>query len=377
VRLVILSPTMLLLAGCFYTDQINQRPGIEIVQNPDDLVVYRDSMVTLEAESNDPENHIVFFQWRAYACTPSPDCDAEPFDTNVTNDATPGTSRKEWTFRVPKTLADMTTPVQVVRVVLEAQDDFGAIARPQQELLIPILNHAPELKVTSNARYQEIVDTPIELSARVGDADDGPASVEVTWKVYSPMNQPPFTLVDFDIPDDDPEHYFQLGKRFTPKGDGLWKVEVTATDPLGGSSTETLEINVRPDGPPCLSQWAPITAPTGSALPLTEPTLFRINVVSDVLDPFPTIPGDAQLGTTKFAWSIKQPGSGTRDPLSVTSNQASLDPVNYQPGDIVELRVEIQDRNNTTITCADNLATCSVISDNNCIQRLTWRVEVH
>jgi hypothetical protein len=38
--------------------------------------------------------------------------------------------------------------------------------------------------------------------------------------------------------------------------------------------------------------------------------------------------------------------------------------------------VEIADRNNTAITCADASPTCSVISDNSCLQRLTWRVEV-
>ena len=54
----------------------------------------------------------------------------------------------------------------------------------------------------------------------------------------------------------------------------------------------------------------------------------------------------------------------------------SLDPASYQPGDIVELRVEIKDRKNTAITCADANPTCSTISDNACIQRQTWRVEV-
>jgi hypothetical protein len=368
VRFVLLST--LLMAGCFYTDRINQRPGIEIVQTSDDLV-YRKSMVTLLATDDDPEDHVVFKQWHAHACTDAtlPDnagCDMVPFQTgNLDN----------FIFEVPSTRADTTTPVQTVRVVLEAQDDYGAIARPFQELLIPIANHLPYLDLRMAPRYEYLVDTPIDLFVAVTDADDAPASVQVEWKVYTPMNQPAYTLVDVDVPDPDPLA-LQLGKLFTPKGNGKWTIEVTATDPLGGGDVKQFEMQVDLDGPPCLAQWAPITAPSGSALPMTEPTLFRINVVTDVLDPFPTIPGDAQLGTTRFSWSIKPPGSSTRDALSVTSNQAALDPANYQPGDIVELRVEIQDRIPRTITCADNLDTCSMTSDNDCLQRLTWRVEV-
>jgi hypothetical protein len=86
------------------------------------------------------------------------------------------------------------------------------------------------------------------------------------------------------------------------------------------------------------------------------------------------------LRPTTFSWSILPPGASTRQPLAVTGNQVALDPASYSPGDIVELRVEIADRamilNNTAISCADNIPTCSVISDASCIQRQTWRVEV-
>jgi hypothetical protein len=71
------------------------------------------------------------------------------------------------------------------------------------------------------------------------------------------------------------------------------------------------------------------------------------------------------------------PGGTTHQLLNgVTGSGFAIDPASYQPGDIVELRVEIADRNNTPITCADGNATCSVVSDNACIQRQTWRVEV-
>lgn len=356
--------------GCFYVDAVNQRPSISIRQSSGELA-YRGSNVRLEAESNDPEGHIVFYRWRAYLCTDELVCDAVPFHTEVL-DAT--------TFVVPSMRADEPVPVQAIKVILEAQDDYGAIARPHQELLIPVADHAPILDLSMRTRYGYVVDTSIDLFARVGDKDDGAENaLPLDWKVFSPMNQPSYELVDIaNVPSPDAPSYLQFGKRFTPAGVGEWEVQVTATDPLGVATQKSLVINVVPDHVPCLAQWAPIAAPSTSAWPMTEPTLFQVSVVQDDLDPYPTVPGDSELGTTTFAWSIKQPGASTRTSLGVTGNAASLDPASYAPGDIIELRVEITDRNDVSpqTQCSDD-PTCSVISDAQCIQRLTWRVEVH
>jgi hypothetical protein len=138
------------------------------------------------------------------------------------------------------------------------------------------------------------------------------------------------------------------------------------------SGSDKVTLHVVEDGPPCLSQWAPLVATAPNAWPLTDPTLFQVTVVLDELDAFPGAP-TSQLA---FHWSILPPGASTRQALSTTGNAVALDPASYQPGDIVELRVEIEDRNDTPVSCAENLATCSVISNNTCIQRQTWRVEV-
>lgn len=108
---------------------------------------------------------------------------------------------------------------------------------------------------------------------------------------------------------------------------------------------------------------------------MTAPTLFQVTVVKDDLDPYPGFPDDTVLGSPKFTWSLLPPGGSTRLPFG-TTNHASLDPSNYAPGDILELRVEIADRKALPITCDQASPTCSVISDNACLQRLTWRVEV-
>jgi hypothetical protein len=59
----------------------------------------------------------------------------------------------------------------------------------------------------------------------------------------------------------------------------------------------------------------------------------------------------------------------------VTANRMELDPAQFPPGSVVELRVEIFDRKRTSIQCADGDQTCSTISTE-CIQRQTWHLEV-
>ena len=115
--------------------------------------------------------------------------------------------------------------------------------------------------------------------------------------------------------------------------------------------------------------------PQGAALPISVETLFQVLVVQDALDPYPTKPSDPLLGRPTFKWTIKPPGATTRQPLT-GANGASvpIDPSTYTPGDQLELRVEIEDRTHTPITCADNMPTCSV-NGTSCIQRLTWLVE--
>lgn len=359
-----------LMAGCFYTEAINQRPSIDIRQTSADEV-YRKSTVTLEAVANDPEGQLVFFQWRGYSCTDANDfstCDSVPFYTEILDKAA---------FEVPARRVDVDLPVESILVVLEAKDDYGAIARPKQQLILAVSDHPPELTLSMSPRHGYVIDTTIDLFAKVADPDDGPASTQpLTWTVFSPMNQPGYDFVDLDVADPDPTVSLQLGKRFKPKGVGKWEIQVDATDPLGIKTTKSLVIDVVPDHAPCLSQWSPLDAPVGTSWPLTGTTLFQVGVVTDDLDPYPTVPGDTELGSTKFAWSIQQPGASTHTAIQFAGSGIALDPANYAPGDIVELRVEIADRNNTPITCADGLQTCSVISDDSCIQRLTWRVEV-
>lgn len=355
---------VLAVSGCFYADPINQRPSLDIKQksttNP-----FRGGTIELEAIANDPEDHAVFFHWRAYACSDQTDCDRAPYFES---------SDQEVSFAVPSKRADLDVPPRAVHVWLEGIDDYGATARPPQQLWIGVDDYAPTLDLSKDSRYGYVVGTPVNVYAKVGDRDDGPALPQLAWQVFTPTNQPAYSLVDIAVPADpnDPQHV-QYGKRFTPEGIGDWEIRVTASDNWADPVTRSIMVTVTPDAPPCLGQLSPLVAIAPAVLPMAEPTLFQVHVVTDDLDPYPA-QSDPLLGTTRFSWSL-QVNSGPRAALTgVTSNAFALDPANFQPGDIVELRVEIADRNNTPITCGE--ATCSVISDPRCIQRQTWRVEV-
>ena len=360
----------LLLTGCVYLDPINQRPSVTIDPQSSGLV-HRGDLVTLMADYDDPENDGGSFAWSAFACADESDahhdvgCDTEPFYTGTLVTAA---------LAVPVTLAGG-TPAQAIRVVLEARDSRGALA--QTRLVLPVIDALPTLELRKSARSYTI-GTPIDLFAKYGDPDDGPAKVALAWQVFTPNTQPTFTFTDLAVPQDaaDPAHV-TAGKTLVPQGIGEWTVQVTARDPLGEMTEQPIAITVAADQPPCLAEWQPIVPPAGETLPVTEPTLFQVPLVDDDLDVYPPVPGDPLLGTTTFAWSILPPGAAARQLLvGATGNSVDFDPSAFTPGQIVELRVEIFDRAHPTLPCADDLAVCSVSAQPGCIQRQTWRVEV-
>ena len=368
----------LLASGCLDLSPINQRPSIAIISDSS-TIAHRGDHLMVHAAVDDPEHQVVALSWHVEACVDATDpstCDPAFFTSTAENP----------TIDIP-VLLDGGAPVTALRVVLEGKDDHGAVAKPSQVLVLPVGDGAPVVMLRKASPHNYLVGTPIDLTALVGDPDDGISTIVVAWKVFTPPSQPTYTLTDITAglmqPAD--SRHIAYGQRLIPAGFGDWDVEVTASDPEAfagppsvGIRVEHLLFSVVPDHVPCLGfPVSPIVAPPGQALPLYDPTLFHVLVVTDDLDPFPTKSGDALFGNTTFRWSLLRPGSTTRQPLAgVTGNSAAIDPATYTPGDFVELRVEIEDRNHTPITCADNLATCSVIADDACLQRLTWRMEV-
>jgi hypothetical protein len=358
---------MALATGCFYTAPINQRPTATIEGAPS-TTLYPKDLVSLQASTSDPDHdHHLTVVWSYYACTAVDACDTDPVQLPAI--------AQDFTFPIPPLRSDRMTPVQTVLVTADVYDDYQAHALPMPQAVLSVADRGPDVALSASSSYEYVVGTPIDLSAVVGDVDLGGSAVkQVEWTVFPPTSQSDM-FADGTVQQDDPNHV-TYGKTLVPMGSGTWKVQVVATDPLGSASGSDVQFTVIADPPPCLSQWTPIAPPPGNELPLSQPTLFQVLDVNDDLDPFPPV-ADPVLGTTTFAWSLLPPGGSAFQRLTATSNSVALDPADYAPGDLLELRVEVYDRNMTPITCADSDPTCSVSSDPSCFgQRLTWDVQV-
>jgi hypothetical protein len=379
-RLALLIP---LSAGCFYIDPINQRPSVAIEAGSSDPV-FRGSAVHLHALVDDPEGDEdrTTLGWTVLLCTDatSPSgCDpGAPFFTGANPDAD---------FTVPIVRADNATPVTSLFVELDATDPDGASARPPAQLVIAVGDHPPDLALsTPSSKHHFVVGAPVDVFAKVSDVDDVATTadlaritsdIEVVSKPVVTSMATLGSLVEQAEAGPPPDKI--ISKTFTPANSldsvGFWTLQITATDPSQVTSMQLVTIGINADHPPCLAAFEPIVPPPGSTLPVFEPTLFSIPIVTDDLDVYPPRTDDDLFGTTQFAWSLLPPGASLRQPAGAASTLA-FDPKDYHAGDIVEIRVEIFDRKNTPINCADSDPTCSVISDDSCIQRQTWRVEV-
>jgi hypothetical protein len=367
------------LGGCLYLDPINQRPSLEIVNTSSEVIGRGQEDVTLEAVADDPDGHVVDVSWRIFVCD-----DAARVETCDPDPALESGNRV-FVFDAPVRRAN-DTPAQSLLVELEGQDNLGAIARPSQQLIVPLGNGKPTLDVSHRSSYGSTLDTPIEVFAVYGDPDDSPDAVVVSFELLSPgiTSAVPVNL----CPPAEPECLdpMQLGKRergirFTPDLVGEWQVRVIATDPLGllEGSTEVIEtVVVVADQLPCLGVVSPQPPASSNLLPITDPTLFQVHQVLDAIDPFPTNLGDSILGQSSFHWSLEINGGARAVLATETGNSVALDPASFTPGDVVELRVEIADRNSPfPLTCDPAEPTCLLDPTQvTCLQRQTWKVEV-
>jgi hypothetical protein len=367
-RLAVLA-AVLALPGC-YLEPINQRPSVSIRQLTNGTI-YRGADVQLEAVADDPDGDAIVVKWRAFLCTsgvdPTPDCDPLPFSSG---------NQLDYDFTVQPTRADGTTPVQAVRVLLDANDDRGAEARPEQELVIAVGDEAPELTLRKVSVHDFVVGAHVQLFADVTDPDDSPAAVTLGWTVFSPMSQPASTLTPLPPPTAQPDHRGE-GKSFLPEGTGDWDVRVTATDELGSAAVADFDLVIVDDEPPCIAVEEPL-ADGSATLPLYQPTTFSVPSVTDDLDSYPPVLGDPDTGAAQFSWSLQTNG-GVRAPLAVTGDSVALDPADFAAGDILELRVEVNDRQPRAASFAacQDAPTCSFnAADPTCTQRQTWHMEV-
>jgi hypothetical protein len=363
-----------LLTGCFYLDPIVATPTVVLrVLEPEVGAPVRGGKIKIMAQYTQDHREGTYV-WKAYACpirvlsqSDAIGCSTTPFALS---------DKAIWDFTIPKFVDNGSTPLLGMLIQVEARDARGVLAQGGVEAF-PVADQAPTLDLRK-ASHSFTVGAPIQLFAKFGDPDDPLADVGLEWKVFTPSNQPGYTLDDFAVePDGNDVTHITAGKRFVAQGSGTWTVRVTARDRLGEKIERDVEIVVARDRAPCLAQLQPIVPPAGVALPVTASTVFQVAVVDDDLDAQPPLIGDPAFGATRFAWSILRPGASVREPLAgATGSSIDFDPEAFTPGDIVELRVEIFDRNQFAIPCVDDAPTCSVISQAACLQRQTWRLEI-
>jgi hypothetical protein len=354
-------------AGCFYMDPINERPATEL-RKVNAGTTYRGDGITIEADTIDPDGDAVTVAWSAWSCAPGGlACEAAPFGSGVLDD--PGVDKIQ--FDVPSTVT-----TRAVRVVAHTEDGYGAPALQDAVLIIDIANRLPELMPLMYAAGPP--GGPTTITAQARDADDPLASLEFTsWRVMAPPGgdtTPPFMKIGDNIDADSTDETYLL----EPDVAGGWWVEVVVTDPLGGSATELVEIPIGPDRPPCIADAFPLAPPVGAVMTVDEPRRFSVLVVTDDLDVFPAPPpNDPYRGEATFQWFLAGPGTGGAfvPVTGATANFVELDPTAYDPGDRLDLRVEIQDRISRTM-CPVNEPTCALDATRpTCIQRQTWALE--
>lgn len=353
-------------AGCFYGDPINERPSADIERTTEGPIA-RGDLLEVYAQVYDPDGDVTQPSWTATACTAGGDC--EPVTT--------GTSI-EFEFEVPLRVAGAATTR--VRVELDVTDAWGARTAPRQTLDVDVSNAEPTLEPLQDRGRMFMgaypLDVPVTVVARKADLDDGAAAVEVIATPFAPTGA---TLGDatFDPVGVVSEDGAVVSWELTAHVRGQWELLVEADDRNAPDTVVSRSITIpfEDDQAPCVGPAEPSFPPTGARIIVDQTRRFAVLSVEDDLDifPFPS-PDHDFLGFATFRWFLASPATGGAiTPLAVDGNSVDLDPSTYAPGDQLELRVEVSDRENRPL-CDGLLATCEAVAG--CFQRRTWSLEV-
>jgi hypothetical protein len=156
---------------------------------------------------------------------------------------------------------------------------------------------------------------------------------------------------------------------FTAANPGTYHVQLTATDSSKLSSADSLDVAIAQDQPPCIVGFSPTTLSTiGFA---NQSMTFQVSNVSDDGDPY-TGSGPT---TGTFIWSYRTSTNGAfmRMRNLYNSNRMDFGPGSFVIGDVVQIRVEYQDRVGRSLSSCDaNADRCELVPG--CAQWVTWTV---
>jgi hypothetical protein len=363
------APLVLLIAaataagagGCLYLPGINGQPDAEIEKLTGVAYVDPYEPVKLSAaQSDDPDGSgSLTAYWRATRCE---DEEATICPQTADDQLQEGDIWEEFHIYV--------TERRPIRVTLIVEDSRGA--RDSTELVIDVANKPPELNPQPqgyqwNGMYP--VGSWIDVLANGDDPDGDP--VQYSFDLFAPDGSTDAGWAPCpSIPD---------CMRLTPDVAGVYEVRVTAEDDGGGVLDQTVPLEVADDAAPC-AHADPLA---GGIYPVDrDGGLWKVGAwTEDDLD------GD-QLGDVQseyylpvgpsYAWQMASPDTGGEllPVAGLDAGELALDPSVYAPGDRISIRLEIADRIERTLPCDDSEASCSIDDDAECVQRVTWEVEI-
>lgn len=355
--------------GCFFVQPINSEPQARIDKLTPGPHHRGDTIELSAAKSSDPNDRRLTADWRAFTCNVERTaCDAPAFESMAG-----AAIDQPFALMVPARRTGVDEVTAVVLVTVTIRDTSGA--EHEDRMYLEIFNQDPALDVQvqgflspSGSGY------PIGTSMRVVAAGSDPDSdaLSYAWRLYPAGGSVPEN-VRWDRIDD-------TTYELEPDVTGLWRVEVTALDGVGGSIVVTESILVQDDMPPCIASTDPRAVEGGRYIVDRDsaPRRFAVLSVRDDLDVYPPpLPEQAPMGSALLRWQVATPD--TDNALVVVDGHEAADYVvdasAYAPGDRLSIRVEIDDRVGRAIVCGEEQPTCSLGGDA-CLQRVTWEVEV-
>ncbi len=364
------------LSACFYDEVINEepQPGIRLVSTG---LHYIGDLLQFDATKTIDDDDELTAEWTAFACVAPGDC-RKLSDVSYKSIATK--------FDV-EVLTHETIEVQL-RVV----DRFGAV-RLQPDLLTSVIsNRIPSIDIQQQGTREEddayVLGLPIhfvalsvsdnstggqELLPVLRDMDGDPTTI--SWELLPPSGS--------NVADRVFEAEGDTGYKLVPDIPGEWTIVLSADDGYGGTAEIRTTLIVAQDGPPCLTVMSPQPVDDGfyPVDSLDEPRRFSVLSVVDALDSFPRESGaDLVFGEASFQWLLRAPGATEFVAIpGVVAASYVVDPAAYQPGDKLELRVEISDRVSgpeRMLPCGNDVWSCALNTGSKCFQRKSWGVEI-
>jgi hypothetical protein len=335
-------------AGCLlYTDPINSPPQVEIVSP---LQVMRGQPAVFFADARDPDNDPLTIEWSlAPGACPAP---AEP----TLRPPTTGVENRFTVIPDPKMPSTYCVWVRVrdrhgASIVRNASVTAGN-SRPEARMEVqqPTRNLAGNYDLYSTIRISGAAST---------DADQDELIRRWTMRRSPDISQAALHPCSPSSPED-------LAACFSADVPGTYEVELVVSDIIESSEPEREILIVDPDKPPCIGT----VPPHRLVLDPTTAREFRILEVRDDGDPFPYT-AQSQL---RFFWSLRREMQAWQTvPGHALLNAVRIEADTFAVGDLVAIRVEVQDRQKLPPAGCGDADSCPLTGD--CVQRVTWNLE--